>query len=251
MDQPGKLPTAGMTVRDAARRGIRQAIGLPSVIVMTGMMGFGSLAADGGISILTALAASGLIWGLPGQVAMAELWAAGAGLVAVVLAASLANARFMPMAMSLFPLMRGGTHHRGAPYLLVQLISVNTWAACQEAFPAIPPQLRVVYYTAFATTILVAGQIGTGLGFFAVAVLPKPVTLGLIFLNPCYFALLFAGTRIRPFVAALLLGAFTGPIIYALTPEWSLLISGFVAGSAAFFLFEVNKSSLTSPEPKR
>ncbi len=249
MDQPGNLPGAVMTAGDAAKRGLRQGIGLPSVIVMTSMMGFGSLAADGGISVLTALAASALIWGLPGQVAMAELWAAGAGLIAVVLAASLANARFMPMAMSLFPSMRGGTHHRGAPYLLVQLISVNTWAACQEAFPTIPPHLRVVYYTAFASTILIAGQIGTGLGFFAVAVLPKAVTLGLIFLNPCYFALLFASTRTRPFVAALLLGAFAGPIIYALTPKWSLLLTGFVAGSAAFFFFGLGKSSKPGAEP--
>lgn len=239
-----------VTARDAARRGLRQGIGLPSVIVMTSMMGFGSLAGDGGISLLTALTASAAIWGLPGQVAMAELWAAGAGLVAVVLAASLANARFMPMAMSLFPLMRGGTQHRGAPYLLVQLLSVNTWAACQQAFPTIPPRLRVVYYTVFASTILVAGQIGTALGFFAVAVLPKSVTLGLIFLNPCYFALLFAGTRTTPYVAALLLGALSGPALFALTPEWSLLLTGFAAGSIAFFIFDGGKKSKTDSGSK-
>ena len=243
MGQITNPPAAGMTPRAVVRLGLRRGVGLPSVIVMTSMMGFGSLAADSGISLLTALSASALVWGLPGQVAMAELWAAGASLVAVVLAASLANARFMPMAMSLFPLMRGGTRHPGAPYLLVQLLSVNTWAACQETFPAIPLHLRVVYYTVFASIIMIAGQIGTGLGFFAVAVLPKPVTLGLIFLNPCYFALLFAGTRTRAYVAALLLGAFFGPMIYALTPDWSLLLTGFLAGSAAFFFFDGSTSS--------
>ena len=146
--------------------------------------------------------------------------------------------------------MRGGTRNPGTPYLLVQLLSVNTWAACQETFPAIPLHLRVVYYTVFASIIMVAGQIGTGLGFFAVAVLPKPVTLGLIFLNPCYFALLFAGTRTRPFVAALLLGACSGPILYALTPEWSLLLTGFVAGSAGFFFFDDSASSKADAGPK-
>ena len=250
MAHPSHPPGAATTARNVARLAFRQGIGLPSVIVLTSMMGFGSLAADGGISLPTALSASALVWGLPGQVAMAELWAAGASLIAVVLAASLANARFMPMAMSLFPLMRGGTRHRGAPYLLVQLLSVNTWVACQEAFPLIPLHLRFVYYTAFAGTILIAGQIGTALGFFAVAVLPKGVTLGLIFLNPCYFALLFAGTRTRPFVAALLLGAFAGPIIYQLTPEWSLLLTGFIAGSAGFYFFDDGRSSKAAAGPR-
>jgi predicted branched-subunit amino acid permease len=233
-----RAPGAEVSARNVARQGFRQGVGLPSLIVLTSMMGFGSLAADGGISLQTAMSASALIWGLPGQVAMAELWSAGAGLIAVALAASLANARFMPMAMSLFPLMRGGTRHRAAPYLMVQLLSVNTWVACQQAFPGIPIRLRFVYYTVFASTILIAGQIGTALGFFAVAVLPKPVTLGLIFLNPCYFALLFAGTRSRPFVAALLLGALTGPLIYRVTPEWSLLLTGLIAGSAGFYFFD-------------
>lgn len=247
--QPGNPPGADITARHVARLALRQGIGLPSVIVMTSMMGFGSLAADGGISLPTALSASAFIWGLPGQVAMAELWAAEASLIAVVLAASLANARFMPMAMSLFPLMRGGTRHPGMPYLLVQLLSVNTWAACQKAFGAIPIRLRVLYYTVFAGTILIAGQIGTGLGFFAVAVLPKPVTLGLVFLNPCYFALLFAGTRTRPYVAALLLGAVAGPMTFALTPEWSLLLTGFVGGTAAFLFIDDGRSPKGNPGP--
>lgn len=250
MDDPRRSPEAAMTARIVAGRGLRQGIGLPSLIVLTSMMGFGSLAADGGMSLPIALSASALIWGLPGQVAMAELWAAGAGLIAVALAASLANARFMPMAMSLFPLMRGGTRQRAVPYLLVQLLSVNTWVACQVAFPGIPVRLRFVYYTVFAGTILIAGQIGTALGFFAVAVLPKPVTLGLIFLNPCYFALLFAGTRTRPFVAALLLGALAGPLIYRLTPEWSLLLAGFIAGSAGFYFFDGRRPAKAAADRK-
>ena len=249
-DQADSAPDPGMTAANAARRGFLQALGLPSAIVMTSMMGFGSLAADGGISLVTAMVASAAVWGLPGQVAMAELWAAGAGLVTVTLAASLANARFMPMAMSLFPLMRGGMRHGFTPYLLVQLLSVNTWAACQQAFPTVPPERRAVYYTVFASTILIAGQVGTALGFFAVAVLPKAVTLGLIYLNPCYFALLFAGTRARPYVAALLLGALSGPPLYALTPEWSLLIAGFVAGSVAYLLFDRGRTSRTDPGPR-
>ena len=224
------------SARQAAASGFRDAIAVPALIVLTGMMGFGSLAADSGISLWGSLAASAGIWGLPGQVAMAEFYAAGAGALAVAVAVSLANARFMPMTMSLFPLMRGGFKNRLHPYALVQMISVNSWAACNNAFPSIPHNHRVHYYTTFALTILVIGQAGTALGYFAVAALPRAVTLGLIFLNPCYFALLFAGTRVRANAVALVLGAVAGPPVFALIPEWSLLITGLAAGTAAFVI---------------
>lgn len=211
------------------------------------MMGFGSLAADSNISLWGSLAASAGIWGLPGQIAMAEFYAAGAGAIAVAVAVSMANARFMPMTMSLFPLMRGGFKNRLQPFALVQLISVNSWAACNLSFPTIPQPHRVHYYTAFALTILLVGQIGTALGYFAVAAMPRAVTLGLIFMNPCYFALLFAGTRVRASVVALILGAVAGPPVFALVPEWSLLITGLVAGSAAFLLVPAKHGE---PRPK-
>jgi len=225
-----------VNARSIALRGLADGLGLPSIIVMTSMMGFGSLAADAGLSLWAALASTAGVWGLPGQVAMVELYATGANLLAIVLAVSFANARFMPMAMSLLPMMRGADAKRGKEFLLSQLMSVNSWAVCLEAFPSIPRELRACYFTAFTVTILIAGLTGTALGFLAVAVLPRAVTLGLIFLVPCYYALLFAGTRARHNVAALLLGAVAGPALFMLAPDWSLLLTGLIAGSAAFFL---------------
>jgi predicted branched-subunit amino acid permease len=222
--------------RSVALRGLAEGLGLPWIMVMTSMMGFGSLAADAGMSLPGALVSTAAIWGLPGQVAMVELYATGANLLAIALAVSFANARFMPMAMSLLPLMRSAGRKRGVEYLLAQLVSINSWALCQEAFPSLPVKLRAVYFTALTLTLLVAGLVGTALGFLAVAVLPRAVTLGLIFLVPCYYALLFAGTRARRNVAALLLGAAAGPALFTLAPEWSLLLTGLVAGSVAFFL---------------
>lgn len=205
-------------------------------MVLTGMMGFGSLAADSDISLLGSLLASAGIWGLPGQIALAEFYSAGAGAIAIAVAVSVANARFMPMAMVMFPMMRGGIRHPAHSYALVQLMSVNSWAACNIAFPTIPLEHRVHYYTAFAASLVVVGQAGTALGYFAVGVMPESVTLGLLFLNPCYFALLFAGTRVPSYVTALVLGAVAGPPVYLMIPEWSLVLTGLVAGTAAFLL---------------
>lgn len=227
---------AAQTAKDARTRGIRDAIGVPALMVLTGMMGFGSLAADSEISLLGSLIASAGIWGLPGQIAMVEFYAAGAGAIAVAVAVSVANARFMPMAMVMFPMMRGGIKHPMHSYGLAQLMSVNSWAACNIAFPSIPLEHRVHYYTTFALTLVAVGQIGTALGYFAVGIIPRSATLGLLFLNPCYFALLFAGTRVPAYIVALVLGAVAGPLVYMVIPEWSLVVTGLAAGTLAFFL---------------
>ncbi len=227
-------PPAG-TAGAAWRRGLRDALGLPCVVLTASMMGFGSLARDSGLGLGMALAASAGVWGLPGQVAMAELYAAGAGALTVVLAASLANARFLPMTVSFMPHLRGAVSRR-AMFGLAQLISVNSWTAGLRAFPGLAPAQRAPYFCAFALAIMAAGLAGTALGYWAVDRLARPLTLGLIYLNPAYFALLFAGTRGRLGIGALLLGALAGPLFHRLSPDWGLLATGLVAGSAAFVL---------------
>ena len=39
---------------------------------------------------------------------------------------------------------------------------------------------------------------------------------------------------------SVILGAVLGPIFYFLSPEWSILFGGFIAGTIAFFLGERN-----------
>ena len=66
---------------------------------------------------------------------------------------------------------------------------------------------------------------------------PKPITLGLVFINPIYFLILFAGNLAnRSWVYALGIGAVMGPQLHLITPEWGLLITGIVAGTAGHFL---------------
>ena len=53
-----------------------------------------------------ALISTAGIWSLPGQVAFAELYAAGASVAVIVVAVSMANVRFLPLVLSLMPLVR-------------------------------------------------------------------------------------------------------------------------------------------------
>ena len=220
--------------RAVVRRAVIDALAMPSIVLFASMAGFGSLCRDSGLGLGIALGATFGIWGLPGQIALAELYAAGADTVALVMAVSMANARFLPMAVSFVPLLRVGLGRHGWLYALVQLMSINTWAAGLREFPGLPGPLRRLYYTVFAGLCMSAALAGTAAGYYATGSLPRPVTLGLVFMNPLFFALLFAGTRNRLMVLALIAGALVGPPLHLLSPDWGVLAAGLIAGSAAF-----------------
>ena len=218
------------------RKAIRDALGFPSIMLLASMTGFGSLAKESGLTLGMALSSTAGIWGLPGQVALVEMHAAGVSAVFVILAVSLANARFLPMAVSFIPLMRDGVKRFGWMFALVQLLSINSWAAGLRSFPEIATNLRARYYLLFALICMSAGLAGTAIGYFGIGVMNRAAALGLIFLNPLFFAVLLAGSQARPAIAAMLIGIPLGPILHMLSPDWGLLVTGLLGGSLAFYL---------------
>ncbi len=218
---------------------MRDALGLPALVLFASMTGFGALARESGLGLAPALAATAGIWGLPGQIALAELYAAGGELLAVTLAVSMANARFLPMAVSFLPLLQAGLGRRAWLFALVQLLSVNTWAAGLRVAPGLPGHGRRRYFVVFAAICLSAALIGTAAGYLGGGALPRPVTFGLVFLNPVFFALIFADMRGRATAIALGIGAFLGPPLHLVSPDWGVLATGLIAGTAAFALARV------------
>lgn len=231
----GVEPTQ-LTRSAVIKSAVYDAVGLPALVLLASMTGFGSLARESGLGLGTGLLATAGVWGLPGQLALAELYAAGAGAVAVILAVSLANARFLPMAVSLLPLMSEGVKQKRWLFLIVQLLSINSWAASLRSFPHLPVALRAHYFVVFALVCMLAGLIGTAIGYLALGVLARPVSLGLIFLNPVFFAMVFANTTQRMWINALVIGAIVGPLLHIASPDWGLLATGLVAGTPAFLL---------------
>ncbi|MDH3693548.1 MAG: AzlC family ABC transporter permease [Gammaproteobacteria bacterium] len=217
---------------------LRDGAGFPGLILLTTMTGFGALAGLAGLSLPMSVMATILIWGLPGQLAMLELWVGGAGLMASIIACSLANARFLPMTVSFLPLLRAGPQGKPAMISFAQLLSLNSWAMCQRRFPEVIDALRWLYFVCFALTIISFAIVGTIVGFYGAARLPSVATIGLLFLNPLFFALVFAGIRQRYAVFALIIGAVLGPVTYFLMPDWSLILTGLVGGSIAFWITE-------------
>lgn len=232
--------------RAVSRLALRDAVGFPAFTLLFSMIGFGSLVHQSDLPLLMAVALTAGIWGLPGQLTLVEMHIAGASIFFVVLGVALANARFLPMVVSFMPLMPGRSSRLASNFALAQMLSINSWAAGLRRFPDIQPELRRRYYVLFGMICMGSGVAGTVIGYVSVALLPHEIALGLIFMNPLFFAVLLAGVKARPALIALLVGAPLGLLFHLITPDLDLLLTGAVGGSLAFFM---TKKERAIPRP--
>jgi predicted branched-subunit amino acid permease len=225
------------TPRGALKAGMREAIGAPLLVLAASYIGFGSLVRESGLDLPAGLLSTVTTWALPGQVALVELYGAGASLATIVIAVALTNARMMPMTLTLLPVLRLPGRRAWRVYLAAHLVAVTGWAVAMLRCPDLPPDQRLSFFTGFAGTLLAGSTVGTAVGFFLSGLVPAAVSLGLVFINPIYFMLLYLGDlRARSRVLALVFGAGLAPAMHAAAPTWGLLITGVVAGVAAFLL---------------
>jgi predicted branched-subunit amino acid permease len=83
----------------------------PALAMAATFLAFGAAVQEAGLGLGWALAAAGLIYGMPGQLVLLQFAAPGApggGVLPAVAAATAANARFRPMAVALAPWLGGG-----------------------------------------------------------------------------------------------------------------------------------------------
>ena len=218
----------------AVFEGIKNAFGIPAILLVSAMTGFGSLAQEQGFSIYMSILSTILIWGLPGQVVHVELYGMGAPLIAVVLGVAGVNARFMPMTISMMPVFEGTKHNRKWNYFLAHMISINTWAEMMQRRDDINVDFRVAYFLGFSFTCMIAGIIGVLQGYVLFESMPKTVSICLVFLVPIYFGLIMSNTRHLPFLFSFIIGCILGPLIHNFTEDWSLVLAGFISGTIAY-----------------
>jgi predicted branched-subunit amino acid permease len=219
----------------AIAEGVRTALGLPSLVLAGAYVGFGSLCRESGLTVWLGLTSTLTNWALPGQIAMIELAGTGASLFVIALAVGLTNARLLPMALTLMPLLHAPGTSRWRYYLGANFIAATAWALSMQRCPQLPRAQRLGYLVSLGATLWLITVVATAVGFFLAGLLPRPVTLGLVFINPIYFMLLFtADMRRRARALALTFGAVLGPLLQPLAQDWGLLATGLIAGTAAF-----------------
>lgn len=221
----------------AAFGGFRDSLGLPSVALAASYVGFGSLCRESGLSLWLGMASTATGWALPGQLALVELYAAGASVLVIALAVALTNARLLPMTVTLMPLLRHPGTARWRYYLAAHFVAVTGWAIAMQRCPGLPAEQRLPFFLGFTVTLWSVTLAATAAGFLIADALPDSLSLELVFLNPLCFMLIFAADLgVRPRALALGFGALAGPLLHLLSPDWGLLLTGLVAGTAAFLV---------------
>jgi len=221
--------------REAFWQGIRDALGAPVLVLFAGMVGFGAMGHTHGFDAWMTGLTSLLMFALPGQVVMLEMFISGSSLLAIGFAVTLTSTRFVTMVVTLFPQL----HRRDRNpllYLWVHMLAMTAWAVSMREFPRMSPQHRLNYFIGLALPCWLISPMGTVLGYFVAGWVPAAVTLGLVFINPLFFLLTF--TDVKPWAnrIAIGLGCILGPVFYVFDADSSLLLTGLVAGTLAYVI---------------
>jgi predicted branched-subunit amino acid permease len=218
------------------RQGQKEALLGPAPVLGIGYIGFGTLANAQGLSLLQAVLSTVCIWALPGQIIFVEMLAVQAAYVAIFVAVMLSAFRFLPMTVSLMPHLRGSQKTGFKHYLAAQFLAMSAWTFAMRRCPDLPEQERLPYYMGFAVTMVMVCSMMTCIGFFMASQMPQAVTMALVISNPIFFTLLLAPNAKDKLIGfAMLLGVVIGPLSYYLHPASSIVVTGLVGGTLAFY----------------
>jgi predicted branched-subunit amino acid permease len=217
--------------------GLREALGAPGVAMAATFLAFGAAVREAGLSPGWALLACWGVYGMPGQLVLVQAAAAGwaGGVGVAVLGAVAVNARFLPMAVSITPVLSARDRWRLLP--AVPFIAVTPWAAAMRALPAVERPDRLSWFLGFGLTSWVVAGLAALTGFFVVGMLGAEARAALLFVNPLYYALLLATDLDRPAPRrAVLCGAAAAGLAVVLPASVALLAAGLAGGTVAYLL---------------
>lgn len=234
---PLPASSAFATPQAAFWGGVREALGVPMLVMGASFLGFGSMIRDVDWSVWHALYSTLSTWALPGQIAMAEMAYSGAPLISIILAVGFINARLLPLVASLLPHVRRDNVSLWKYYAISMLIAATSWVGTMQRLASLSQDQRLHYLTGYGLLLYTGSPLFTVAGYLIAGQVPQPVTLALVFLNPLYFMLLFLFDLHQPQkVLSLLFGAILGPALFLIAPNWSLVFTGLIGGTAAWWL---------------
>lgn len=219
------------TTAQAFTRGMRDALGIPLLVLMATFTGFVGLAREAGIGLGHTLYMVAFIWALPAQVVLIAQIASGASLLAAFVAVTLTGVRLTPMVVALLPELKGSRTRKAALFLVANFIAVTSWVIAMQGAKSVPREARVAWFAGVEATLVGANLVVTIVVYLASAGLPPMANGVLAFLMPTYFlASLWGSARERAALAALVVGLVIGPSIHVVAPELDLLAAGAAGG---------------------
>lgn len=217
-------------------RGVRDALAFPAWIVGLSLVGVGSLARDVGMPAAVAVLSTILMWAAPAQVILFGGLLSGAALPALAVAICASSLRFLPMTMSILPLVRRPGQRWPVQLATAHYVAVTAWVEGMRRLPKLPVEERLPYFLGFANACMGLSAVLTFAGYQLVRVLPVALAAGLLMLTPLFFTIaLVASARARQEWTAIGLGFALAPAATALVGrDFDLLVLGVVGGTAAY-----------------
>ena len=211
----------------------------PALALGASFIAIGALLKNIGFNLEQSIFSTFLTYALPGSLVMAESFIVGASLINFFLAVWLVNERLYPMTVSLMPLLLHKSQPRWKYYLSCHFIAVSAWLIMKSNYQKIEKKYRIDFWMGIGTGTWLTAIVSTIIGFLASDYLNKDMMIGLAIVNPVYFTCMMVGAMKGIQISlSIILGAVLGPAFFFISPEWSILYGGVLAGTIAYFVRE-------------
>ena len=211
----------------------------PAIALGASFVAVGALLKDIGFNLEQSIFSTFLTYALPGSLVMAESFIVGASLLNIFLAVWLVNARLYPMTVSLMPLLQHKSQPRWKYYLSCHFIAVSAWLIMKSNYKSIDKKYRIDFWMGIGTGTWLTAIVSTIIGFLVSDHLDKNMMIGLAIVNPVYFSCMMLGAmKSLQINLSIILGSILGPAFFFISPEWSILYGGVLAGTIAYFIGE-------------
>lgn len=215
------------------------------------MAGFAALAREAGFDVTQAVATAALVWGMPGQVAMASLHLAGASALVIFTAVALANFRMLLMVVSGMDMMGLRDSSLGflRKFLMMHMLAITSWVQLGHVQPLYTPRQLRAYFLAFGGMIYGFGLSGAVFGYYLSEWVSDEVLRAVLVVTPLYILLMVINARVLAHRYAAVLGGVLCPLSYPLIGEWGILFGGIAGGTLVIWGQQLRRKSPTLQSP--
>jgi predicted branched-subunit amino acid permease len=212
------------------------------VIVVT-YIGFGALCHDYGVSVGWAMLSTALQWAGPAQVILVTGLGPGAVLIETAVAVALSSVRFLPIIVSLLPVVRREKTSVWRLLVPVHFMAISVWVEAMRHAPGLPRERRIAFCNGLGAMLLGLGVVFTAVGYYMQSLLPALFGAAAMFITPISF-LTSAARNARQLLdkAALALGLVIGPVLALNQVPFDLLWTGIVAGTLAYVAHRLQRT---------
>ena len=220
------------------KKGCRTALGIPGISLAASFFALGALFKNSGLNAMQSFLSTLIGFALPGQVVMAETLIVNGTLLNILIAVFLTNARLYPMTVNLVPVIRQNNRPRWHYYFLAHFIAVTSWVYMLSNYNKINKENRFSFFLGLGATLWVLSTIATVIGFYTAGIISKKVFVAIIFLNPIYFMCMIVSVLNKlHIILTVFLSIILAPILFLVTPDWSVLLAGVISGIVSYFFF--------------